>query len=110
MMNGNIITYVKDGELLGFIEFWRISYEQFGRVCCNLSLDHGEDLLNGNICLITRMYIIPGLHFGETFINLGRLLLEKNKNCVFFTAQQEQKKHKNLQVYTRDQVLKHYKI
>lgn len=110
MMNGNIITYVKDGELLGFIEYWRISYEKFGRLCCNMTLAHEEDLLNGNICLITRMYIVPDLRNTETFINLGRALLERNKHVDLYAAMQMQKKHKPIQVYSRDQILKHYRM
>ena len=110
MMNGNIITYVKNGELLGFIEFWRINHEQFGRLCCNQTLTHDEDLIHGNICLITRMYIIPDLRNAETFINLGRQLLEKNKDATNYAAMQFQKKHKPIQVYSRSEILKHYKM
>lgn len=110
MMNGNIITYVRDGELLGFIEYWKITYEQFGRLCCNLTLTHDDDLNNGNICLITRMYIVPDLRNAETFINLGRTLLENNKEITHYAAMQFQKKHKPIQVYTKEEVLRHYKI
>lgn len=109
MIKGNIITYIKDNELLGFIEFWRISYEQFGRICCNITLSHDEDLLNGNICLITRMYIIPDLRNSETFINLGHQLININKECTHFAALQFNKKHKPIQIYTREEILKHYK-
>lgn len=110
LMNGNIITYIRDEELLGFIEFWRISYEQFGRICCNLTLTHDEDILSGNICLITRMYIIPDLRNAEAFINLGKNLIDKNKECTHFAAMQFNKKHKPLQVYSRSEIMKHYKI
>ena len=110
IMNGNIITYVKDNELLGFIEYWRINNEQFGRICCNYTLAHEEDLLHGNICLITRMYIVPDLRNAETFVVLGRQLLEKNKDAVNFAAMQFHKVHKPLQVYSREQILKHYRM
>lgn len=110
MMNGNIITYVKDGELLGFVEFWRVSFEQFGKICCNLTLTHDEDILSGNICLITRMYIVPDLRNAETFLNLGKTLIDKNQMCTHFAAMQFQKRHKPVQVYTREQLLKHYKF
>lgn len=110
IMNGNIITYIQDGELLGFLEFWRISYEQWGRICCYISLAHDEDLLSGNICLIANMWIKPDLRNGETFLHLGRTFLEKNKDATHFAAQQHQKVHKRFQIYTREEVLKHYKI
>lgn len=110
MMNGNVITYIKDGELLGFLEFWRITNEQFGKICCGLTLTHDDDLTNGNICLISGMYIKSDLRNGETFLYLGRTFLEKNKNATHFCAMQAHKKHKPVQVYTREDVLKHYKI
>lgn len=110
MINGNIITYIKDDELCGFLEWWRISDNQFGRLCCNMTLSHDEDLLNGNIALITRMYIIPDLRNTETFINLGREFLSKNINATHYAAMQMQKKHKPLQVYTRSEILKHYRM
>lgn len=108
MMNGNIITYIVDGELQGFLEFWKISNEQFGRLCCNITLEHNEDLLHGNICLITRMYIKPDLRNGETFLYLGRTFLEQNKDATHYAAMQAHKKHKPIQCYTREEILKHY--
>lgn len=109
-MNGNIITYIKDGELLGFLEFWRITNEQFGRICCNQTLSHDENLTDGNICLITRMYITPTMRNGETFINMGHEFLNKNLTATHYAAMQFNKHHKPLQVYTREKILKHYKM
>lgn len=110
LMNGNIITYIKDGELLGFLEFWRLSYYQWGRICANLTLEHHENLTFGPVCLITRMWIKPDMRNGETFLYLGRTFLEKNKDTEHFAAQQYKKSHKPLQVYSRDEVLKHYRM
>lgn len=110
LMNGNIITYVVDGELLGFLEFWRLSYHQWGMICANLTLTHDDNLLEGPVCLITRMWIKPDLRNGEIFLYLGRTFLEKNKDTIHFAAHQPLKKHKPLQVYSRKEVLKHYKI
>lgn len=110
MMNGNIITFVKDGQLLGFLEFWKVSYEQFGRICANVTLTHDEDLLSGNIGLITRMWITPDNRNGEAFLYLGREFLRINKECSHYAAMQMQKKHKPLQVYTKEEILKHYRM
>ncbi len=109
MIAGNILTYIKDGELLGFCEFWRINESQFGRLCLNMTLTHGEDLLNGNIALITRMYIAPDNRNGEAFMMLASMFLSRNKDCTHYAAMQFRKKHKPLQVYTREEILRHYK-
>lgn len=110
LMNGNVITYIQDGELLGFIEFWRLSYDQWGRICSNLTLTHDEDLIEGPVCLITRMWIKQDLRNGEAFLYLGRIFLDKNKDTTHFAAQQPLKRHKPLQIYSRDEVLRHYRI
>lgn len=110
MMSGNIITYVRDGELLGFLEFWRITHEQFGRLCLNITLTHEEDITSGPVALITRMYITPTLRNGETFLHLGRTFLAKNTDATHFAAMQMHKRHKPLQIYTREEILKHYRM
>lgn len=109
LMQGNILTYVKGRELCGFIEYWRISYEQFGRLCCNWTLAHDEDILNGNIALITRMWIKPSDRNSEAFDMLAAMFLTKNKDCTHFAAFQYKKTHKPIQVYSREEILKHFK-
>lgn len=109
MINGNILPYIRDGELLGFCEFWRINTEQFGRLCLNITLAHNEDLLNGNIALITRMWINPEDRNGEVFMILAAMFLSRNKDCTHYAAMQFNKKHKPIQTYTKEEILKHYK-
>ena len=109
-MNGNVITYVQDGELLGFIEFWRLDFSQWGRICANMTLTHDENLTEGPVCLISGMWIKQDLRNGETFLFLGRTFLEKNKDAEHFSAMQAHKHHKPLQVYSRNEVLKHYRM
>lgn len=109
LMQGNIITYVIDGELYGFIEFWRVDFSQFGRLCCNWTLTHDEDLLTGNIALITRMWIDPEKRNDEAFQILSAMFLSRNKDAEHFATFQRHKNHKPLQVYTRDELMKHFK-
>ena len=110
MMNGNIITYVKDGELLGFLEAWRCTPEIFGKVCLGLPVSHDTDLLSGDIALITRMWITPDLRNGEAFIKIGREFLSRNLEATHYVALQQHKHHKPIQIYSREDILKHYKM
>ncbi len=110
LMNGNIITYIKDNELLGFLEYWRCTPEIFGKVCLGLPILHDTDLLNGNIALITRMYIVPDLRNAETFLTIGREFLSKNLDATHYVALQNHKKHKPIQIYGKEEILKHYKM
>lgn len=109
LTQGNILTYVREGLLKGYIEYYRINYEQLGRICCNLQLDHSENILSGKIALINRMYIDPQYRNGEAFDMLSAIFLVKNKDADYFATFQEHKKHKPYQIYTREEILKHYK-
>lgn len=109
IIQGNILTYVVKDKLIGYLEYYRINYEQFGRICCNWTLTHDEDILNGNISLINRMWINENYRNGEAFDMLTAMYLTKNKDAEFFTTIQRHKHHKPLQVYSKEDVFKYYK-
>ena len=110
MMNGNIITYAQDGELKGFIEYWRITPEILGKVIIGLPISHDTDLLNGDVCLITHMWIDENERSGHTFYHLAAQFLKANMNVTHYVALQNHKHHKPIQIYTRAEILKHYKL
>jgi hypothetical protein len=109
LMQGNIITYVTDGVLEGYLEFYRINYEQLGRILCDIQLGDNEDLLTGNIAFINRMWIKEEFRNTRIFNTLGALFLERNKDAHIFATIQQHKHHKPFQVYTRDELIKFYK-
>ncbi len=109
LINGNILTYVKDGELRGYLNFWCINNEQLGRLMCGITLAHNENLLDGNIALISRMWVNPEDRNGEAFSMLAAMFLSRNKQCTHYAAFQQHKKHKPFQCYTREEIIKHFK-
>lgn len=109
LMQGNIITYIRDNELLGYLEYYRINFEQLGRIMCNYTLAHNEDLLSGNIAFINRMWIREDYRNSIPYITLSKEFLIKNKDANMFVAIQNHKKHKPFQIYSRDELLKFYK-
>lgn len=109
LMQGNILTYVKDGELKGYIEYWCITPEQLGRIITNQPiLTDVEDILNGQIAYINNMYIDPEYRNGEAFDMLSTMFLVKNKDADVFVACQNLKRHKPIQVYSREDLIKFY--
>ena len=57
---GNIIICELDGEVLGYVEFWRINFEQFGRIICHTDFcGDSEDILSGNIGYVANVWIKP---------------------------------------------------
>ena len=101
ILNGNILTYIVKGELIGYLEFYRITTEQFGRVCCNLQLSHEEDLLNGNIALVNRMWIKEENRHSHVFDMLVAMFIARNKDAEHYVTLQHHKRHKSLQTFYR---------
>ena len=57
---GNILTYAEGGKLLGYGEFWRINFEQLGRLVCHASfIATEENTTSGNIAYLAGVWIDP---------------------------------------------------
>ncbi len=109
LMQGNIITYVENDELLGYLEFWRINFEQFGRLVCDVPiLTDVEDITTGNIAYINNMWITPDKRNGHVFAILGESFLYQNKDAKFFATFRRQKYSYPLKVYSREDLIKFY--
>lgn len=110
LMNGNILTYVVKGELLGYLEFWLIDYSQFGRLVCNQPImTDVENLLDGNIALINNMWIAENERGLLAFDMLAAMFLARCKDAEFYCAFRRVKRHQPIQVYTRNEIMKHFK-
>lgn len=101
LLQGNILTYVREGVLVGYLEFYRINFEQLGRVCCELQLQDTENLIDGNIALVNRMWIREDYRFTEVFNMLVAMFITKNKDAKHYITLQHHKKHKSLQNFYR---------
>lgn len=109
LVNGNILTYIREGELLGYLEWWAINFEQFGRLVCNQPiLTNSENLLDGNIALINNMWINENDRNGLAFDILAAMFLSRCKNADFYVAFRRVKLNQPIQVYSRDEIIKHF--
>lgn len=109
LMQGNIITHITDGMLDGYLEFYRINYEQLGRILCDIQLGDDEDLLTGDIAFINRMWIKEEFRNTRIFNMLGAIFLERNKDANIFATIQQHKNHKPFQVYSKEELIRFYK-
>jgi len=104
--NGNILS-VSDGDiLLGYVEFWRLSYEQFGRVICGepFSAMH-ENVINGQIAYVANTYIVPEHRKGNVYKLLRNMFFETNKLCTHFCGEARRKSCAPVKVFKRNQAL-----
>ena len=109
LVNGNILTYVRNDKLYGYLEYWRISSEQLGRIVLGVPiLTDVEDISNGPICYINNTYIDYSYRNGEAFEMLSTMLLVKNRDAEFFVACRNNKHAKPIKVYSRNDLIKLY--
>jgi len=103
---GNIITIAHEGELLGYVEFHRLNFEQFGRVTCKAEffpLD--ENTVDGEVCYIANLWIKDDMRKGKIFEGLEKLFFAINHNANYFTGFRVMK-NKSMKVYHRSQIRK----
>jgi len=103
--NGNIIT-VSDGDiLLGYLEFWKITFEQFGRIVCgeHFSAYH-EDVQGGLIAYVANAFIRPEYRNTGVYKKLRHKFFEANSNCTHFVGEARRKKSAPIKVFKRSQI------
>lgn len=111
LMQGNIITYVKEDKLIGYLEFYRINFDQWGRLVCGEKIAVlEENILDGKIAYINNMFVSEDERGLEAFNYLGRLFLSKCIDCNYFTTFRRLKKSQPIKVYKREEIFKHFKI
>lgn len=104
---GNIITVADGDRLLGYVEFWRLNYEQFGRIICGeeFSALH-EDVSSGNVAYVANTYILPTARRGQVFKMLRDRFFAANRLCTHFIGEARRKNCAPLKVFRRNQVMK----
>lgn len=81
---GNILTYVEDGILIGYVEVWRINYDQLGRILCEVPFYvFDENITNGNIAYIHNMWIKPEHRMNLVKRKILKEFFNKFASCEF---------------------------
>jgi enolase len=103
--SGNIIV-VRDGDrVIGYVEFWRLTYEQFGRVICGepLSAMH-EDVQTGQIAYLANVFIEKDYRNGGVYKMMKKRFFEANTLCTHFVGEARRKPCAPVKVFKRNQV------
>ncbi len=81
LMQGNILTVVKDNELKGYIEVWCINYEQLGRIMCGIPIyAFQENITDGEIAYVTNGWVDNDKVVSK---QLMRKFIDRFKSCRF---------------------------
>lgn len=103
---GNILTVSEGDILLGYVEFWRINYEQFGRLICgeHFSAYH-EDVQSGPIAYVANTFIRPEWRSTSCAKELKRAFFEANSHCTHFVGEARRKKSAPVKVFKREDIM-----
>ena len=99
---GNLIVYVEDEKLLGYCEFWRINFEQFGRLVCHEDfIAPFEDTTSGKICYLANTWIDPLHRRTNVYKELRNRFFKLNYHCDYFTGETKRKRTQLISVFKR---------
>lgn len=105
LSKGLIVTHEVDGELIGYIEFWRMSYEEFGKYI--LSEEITFDCLNGPVCYVANTCIKPEFRETDAFNFLAEQVFELNDDAECIVGRRQGKYYKPLVVFKHLRKVQH---
>lgn len=104
LSKGNIITVEHNNVLCGYLEFWRLTYEQFGRVLCQPLSAMQEDVQTGYISYLANIYIKPEYRDSQVFNRLRDRFFEANASCTYFVGEERSKRNGAIKVFNRSDI------
>lgn len=105
-----IVAYDNGGEVIGFVESWRLDYKQLGWYLCHRVYPNLDiwNITDGNICYLANVVIHPDYRFKYVYQYLKTEFFRQNFVCDFFIGQAYRKKHQPLKVFTRQEFYDKY--
>lgn len=102
---GNIIAIQDSDELLGYVEAWKINFEQFGRIICKAPFwTYEENTTDGNICYLANIWIKPDFRRGMVFKSIETLFFALNNKCEYYAGYASRKSSRPVKVFKRDKL------
>ena len=100
--SGNIIV-IRDGEkVIGYAEFWRLTFEQFGRVICGEPFSAmQEDVQTGQIAYLANVFVYTEYRKGKAIKMMRERFYDINRLCTHFCGEARRKKSAPVKVFKR---------
>lgn len=91
-----------DGNLLGYIDSWRLTFEQFGKFICERKLDvDKEDINHGSVIYLSSITIHPDYRNTEIITLLRNKFFMQNFTGEYFIGHAIRKRHQPIMVHKR---------
>jgi hypothetical protein len=100
---GNILLCQELGVVLGYVEVWRINFEQFGRLICKEKFSaYLEDVSKGNIAYVANVWVDPKFRNSSVIKTLKLLFFKHNYMCEYFVGEALRKSTQPIKVFKKD--------
>lgn len=108
LTKGRILYCEEEGVVVGYVEVWRIGFEQVGRLMCGEYFSaYEEDVEEGKVAYVANTWIRKSHRRGKVYKDLrNRFYSENYDECEYFMGKAKRKKTGLVKVFTKDQVYK----
>ena len=108
---GNILTYLEDDEIVGYVEVWKINFEQFGKLICQVPFSGlYEDVSSGYIAYVANTWIKESVRNTKVIKILRAKFFNFCHDCAFFVGEAERKKSGLVKVFRQPEFIRKYLI
>lgn len=106
LSQGNIILYTDDKDIvLGYVEFWRITFEQWGRMVCRVPMSgYLENIKDGKICVVHNVFIKEEHRRGLAYKWLKLQFFKANRDCDYYAGIAIRKKTQPIKVFHKNEL------
>ena len=102
---GNILICEFKGQVLGYVEVWKINFEQFGRIVCHSKFcADGEDILNGNIGYVANVWIDEPYRRSWVTKDLILKFYKFTHDCEYFVGMATRKRTQPIKVFKKSEL------
>lgn len=104
LQKGRIVPLLLGSELVGYVESWRINFEQFGRLLCHEPFSAmWEDVQTGKICYLANIWIRKDHRNSWAIKMLRSKFFMQNFACDYFVGEALRKKTQPVKVFKRQE-------
>ena len=96
-----------EGQLIGFVETWKLDYEQFGRIIAGEPFcPCTENIEEGEVAYVGDVWVHPDYRKGRTIHILKEAFKEMNRDCKYFVGEAKRKACQPIKVMKRKDIFK----
>ena len=106
LQNGSILCATEDGVLKGYLEIWKLSFEQLGRVLCGEPFSPmQEEVFHGPVAYLANIWIKSDERDGRIMKILRLKFFGHTTECKFITGHLTKRLHAPFQIFKRGRIM-----